>query len=168
MADQPYVGEITIFAGNYAPLGWQFCSGQLVQISEYDTLFNLIGTTYGGDGQSTFALPDLCGRVPIHQGNGYVIGQSAGTESETLIANQIPQHNHLLTVSAANGTSDAPLGNVYARGTGVNNFAAAASPLTMNAATLQNAGGGQPHNNMHPYLAVNYIISMFGIFPTPN
>src|SRR6478672_8078884 len=110
---QPYVGEIRMFAGNFAPAGWMFCEGQLLPISEYETLFNLIGTTYGGDGQSTFALPDLRGRIPMHPGNGHVQGERAGAETVTLTTSQIPVHNHALLATSAVGTQSSPAGNYY-------------------------------------------------------
>lgn len=171
---QPYVGEIRMFAGNFAPLGWLFCDGSLQPISEYETLFNLIGTTYGGDGQSTFALPDLRGRVPIHQGqsfgtSNYVIGESGGVESVTLTAQQIPSHSHTLSASSGAGTSSAPGGNVPALVVG-NLYVGTPSGPTANLApaAVGTAGGSQPHENMQPFLCVSFIISLFGIFPSPN
>ncbi|MET0554958.1 MAG: tail fiber protein [Vicinamibacteria bacterium] len=167
---QPYVGEIRMFAGNFAPAGWQFCDGSLLPISEYETLFNLIGTTFGGDGQSTFAMPDLRGRVPIHQGNSFILGETGGAESVTLTVQQIPVHNHALmaTVNLANATT--PQGNVLAQTNvaGVQQYfpAPGNQPLAANAITA--TGGSQPHDNMQPYLCVSFIISLFGIFPSPS
>ncbi len=169
---QPYVGEIRIFAGNFAPAGWAFCHGQLLAISENTTLFQLIGTTYGGDGQSTFGLPNLQGRVPIHQGQGpglsnRVIGQNGGTESVTLTAAQIPVHGHAQLVSAAPALSRSPQGNLPAIAQG--DLYSTGTPDTAMAATaIAATGGSQPHENMQPYLGLNFIISLFGIFPTQN
>lgn len=165
---QPYVGEIRMFGGNFAPAGWMFCSGQLLAISENDTLFNLIGTTYGGDGQSTFALPDLQGRVPVHQGNGFVLAQNGGSEQVTLNINQLPVHTHPPLASSAGG-SDNPSGNFWANSTTGKPYAAAPPAVTMNPGTIGAAvGGSQPHDNMIPFLGVSYIISLFGIFPSPT
>ncbi|MEO7305966.1 MAG: tail fiber protein [Ferruginibacter sp.] len=168
---QPYVGEIRMFGGNFAPAGWMFCSGQLLAISEYDTLFNLIGTTYGGDGQSTFALPNLQSRVPIHQGQGsglsnYTLSETGGAESVTVTQNQMPTHNH--TPRASNtGTADTPANNFWANSTTGKPYSPAPPAVQMNAATMGPAGGSQPHDNMIPFLCVSYIISLFGIFPSP-
>ncbi len=165
---QPYVGEIRMFGGNFAPAGWMFCSGQLLPISEYETLFQLIGTSYGGDGQSTFALPDLRGRIPIHQGNGFILAEAAGAEEVTLTVNQIPAHTHPMVASAAPGSTNSPQGNVVAEQPTLNLFIddIPNSNLAPQAAT--SVGGNQPHTNFQPYLCVNFIISMFGIFPSPN
>jgi len=169
---QPYVGEIRMFGGNFAPAGWMFCAGQLLAISEYETLFQLIGTTYGGDGESTFALPDLRGRVPVHQGQGaglsnYIIGQNGGVETVTLTQNQMPGHTH--TPAASNtGASDNPANNFWANTTTGKPYTAAPPVVQMNAGTMGPAGGSQPHDNMIPFLCVSYIISLFGIFPSPS
>jgi microcystin-dependent protein len=172
MAADPFVGEITFFSGNFAPVGWAFCDGSLLSIAEYDTLFALIGTTYGGDGQNNFALPDLRGRVPIHQGTSlgstYTIGQTGGTETVTLTPAQIPLHNHIPNVNAGAGNADTPNGNVWAKASSGTPYAAAPSAVNMNTATISAIGGSQPHNNMVPFVAVNYIISLFGVFPSPN
>jgi len=163
---QPYVGEIRMFAGNFAPAGWMFCEGQLLPISEYETLFNLIGTTYGGDGQSTFALPDLRGRVPIHFGNGFTLAETGGVETVTLTVSQIPTHSHpfLATTNFSNNAD--PTNRVLAQLTvGQLYFSAAGnSPLSPNSMT--STGGSQPHDNFQPYLCVDFIISLFGIFPS--
>jgi microcystin-dependent protein len=168
---QPYVGEIRMFAGNFAPAGWFFCDGSLISIAEYETLFNLIGTTYGGDGQSTFALPDLRGRVPIHQGstgsNNYAIGEMAGVETVTLTTSQIPLHTHTMLANSTAASSANPDNNVYAATSGFDAYIAAPDGGTMPAGTVGSAGGSQPHTNMQPYLCMNFIISMFGIYPTP-
>ena len=162
---QPYVGEIRMFAGNFAPAGWMFCEGQLLSISENETLFNLIGTTYGGDGQATFAMPDLRGRVPIHFGNGFTLAETGGVETITLTVNQIPSHSH--TISASNtGGSDNPANNFWANSTTGKPYAAPGAAVAMNNGTMQGSGSSQPHNNFQPYLCVNFIISLFGIFPS--
>ena len=163
-----YYGEIRMFAGNFPPNGWAFCDGQLLPISEYETLFNLIGTTYGGDGQSTFALPDLRGRIPIHQGNGFTLAETGGAEEITLTAQQIPAHNHALLGTANVATTNAPANNTFAGGTGATIFPYGTDqPLTtLNPSTISSVGGSQPHTNFQPYLCVDFIISLFGIFPS--
>lgn len=168
----PFVGEIRMFGGNFAPAGWALCDGQLLPISENDTLFTLIGTTYGGDGQTTFALPDLQGRLPVHQGTGAglstrVIGEKSGVENVTLTTNQIPSHTHSALGQSATGNQPSPAGNVWAASS-LNQFSSSAANVTMNAASIGNSGGNQPHDNFMPYLCVNFIISLFGIFPTQN
>ena len=167
----PYVGEIRLFAGNFPPNGWAFCDGQLLSIAENEVLFALIGTTYGGDGQITYALPDMRGRVPVHQGTGqssYVIGQSGGVENVTLTAAQMPAHSHGLRAStqAAKAANDAS--NAYGASTSANYYGAGTPTMPMDAGTLANAGSGLSHNNMAPYTALNYIISLFGVFPSQN
>lgn len=163
----PYIGEIRMFAGNFAPEGWQFCAGQLLPISEYDALFNLIGTTYGGDGQFTFALPNLCGRVPVHPGTGFTQGEAAGTETVTLIASQIPLHTHTLRANVGFGDSFSPADGVLAESKGGVPRYAPTGGVPMSGQAVSVAGGSQPHANMMPSVAVNYIISLFGIFPSP-
>jgi microcystin-dependent protein len=163
---QPYVGEIRMFGGNFAPAGWMFCEGQLLPISENETLFQLIGTTYGGDGQSTFALPDLRGRVPIHQGNGFILAETGGAEQITLTVNQIPAHSHPLLGSATNGSQANPSGNFLASSTVVKPYAAEAADQQMAPTSIGPIGGSQPHTNFQPYLCVDFIISLFGIFPS--
>ncbi len=167
---QPYVGEIRMFAGNFAPIGWLFCDGQLLSIADNDTLFQLIGTTYGGDGQTTFALPDLRGRVPIHQGSGFLMGESGGVEQVTLTASQIPAHSHPALASSNPGTGTSPSGNVFASLAGATNsaYGTDAPHVLLSPDSATASGGSQPHSNLQPYLCVNFIISMFGIFPTPN
>jgi len=163
---QPYVGEIRIFGGNFAPNGWMFCQGQLLPISEYETLFNLIGTTYGGDGQSTFALPDLRGRIPIHQGGGFTLSETGGVETVTLTISQIPAHNHGVLASSDSGNSSIP-GAYIAAGQEKKVFGIETTPVTAAASqTIGTAGGSQPHDNLMPYLCLDYIISLFGIFPS--
>ncbi len=164
---QPYVGEIRMFAGNFAPAGWMFCEGQLLPISEFETLFNLIGTTYGGDGQSTFALPDLRGRLPVHMGSGFVIGQAGGEETVTLATSQIPAHSHVPQANTGMGSQASPAGNVWANSTNLP-YSTSAPSATMDPAAVGLAGGSQPHDNMVPYLCINFIISLFGIYPAQS
>ena len=172
---QPYVGEIRIFAGNFAPSGWMLCQGQLLAISENETLFQLIGTTYGGDGQSTFALPDLQGRVPMHAGQGpgisqnYILGEKGGVESVTLTIGQIPAHAHNVLAAGTQGDTGHCSNNMLGDGAGgLTQYHAGPEPATMLATALQNVGGSQPHDNFQPYLVVNFIISLFGVFPSPT
>ncbi len=167
---QPYVGEIRMFAGNFAPAGWMFCEGQLLPISENETLFNLIGTTYGGDGQSTFSLPDLRGRIPIHQGNGFILAETGGAEEITLTVNQIPAHSHPALGSTNTGTGTAPLSNVLCNLVSATNSAYGTdNPQTpISPLSISSVGGSQPHTNFQPYLCVDFIISLFGIFPSPT
>ncbi|WP_031431698.1 phage tail protein [Methylomicrobium agile] len=165
---QPYVGEIRIFAGNFAPSGWLFCEGQLLPISESETLFQLIGTTYGGDGQSTFALPDLRGRLPLHQGNGLIMGETGGAEEVTLTVNQIPAHEHPLLASSSGATLSNPVNNVLAESVTISPYIEDTPNGSMNPAAISSVGGNQPHNNFQPYLCINFIISLFGIFPSPT
>jgi microcystin-dependent protein len=168
---QPYVGEIRIFAGNFAPAGWMFCDGQLLPISENETLFQLIGTTYGGDGQSTFALPNLQSRVPIHMGNGpdgttYQLAEMAGAESVTLSTQQIPVHTHALIGSTAAAATQDPANNLLAASQASVYYNLADNIGPMVASSIQPDGGSQPHENCQPFLCVNFIISLFGIFPS--
>jgi microcystin-dependent protein len=163
---QPYVGEIRMFAGNFAPAGWMFCEGQLLPISEYETLFNLIGTTYGGDGQSTFALPDLRGRLPIHFGNGFTLAETGGAEEITLTVAQIPAHSHPFLGTSSLASATGPGGNVLAESTLLTMFQSGAPTIAMAAGTTSSIGGSQPHSNFQPYLCVDFIISLFGIFPS--
>jgi microcystin-dependent protein len=165
---QPYVGEIRMFAGNFAPAGWMFCEGQLLPISENETLFQLIGTTYGGDGESTFALPDLRGRIPIHQGNSFILAETGGVEEITLTVNQIAAHSHPLLGSAVNGSQAAPAGNLLANSTVITPYAPETVNGAMAATSISSTGGSQPHTNFQPYLCVDFIISLFGIFPSPT
>lgn len=164
----PYIGEIRIFAGNFAPVGWLLCQGQLLAIADYDVLFNLIGTTYGGDGQNDFALPNLASRIPYHQGSGYVIGQTGGVEQVTLTQQQLPVHTHTANANTPNANQAAPAGNVWGAGTLTGYTSTQPANTTMNAAALTPAGGSQPHDNMPPYLCLNFIIATEGIFPSQN
>ena len=165
---QPYVGEIRMFAGNFAPAGWMFCEGQLLPISENETLFQLIGTTYGGDGESTFALPDLRGRIPIHQGNGFILAETGGAEEITLTVNQIPAHAHPLLGSSATATDTNPPNNLLATLAAVDGYVNAVPSVTLAPQAISSVGGSQPHTNFQPYLCVDFIISLFGIFPSPT
>ncbi|RDB02795.1 phage tail protein [Runella aurantiaca] len=167
---QPYVGEVRIFAGNFAPAGWMFCEGQLLPISENETLFQLIGTTYGGDGESTFALPDLRGRIPIHQGNGFVLAETGGAEEITLTTQQIPAHSHSFMGTNTNGSGGSPAGAVLARNAAVDGYTSDSSTglVSMSPSMVNPVGGSQPHTNFQPYLCVDFIISLFGIFPSPT
>ena len=165
---QPFIGEIRMFGGSFAPAGWMFCDGQLLPISENDALFTIIGTTYGGDGQETFALPDLQGRIPVHQGNGKILGEGAGAESVTLTTQQIPVHNHPMLCSSAVGTQSSPSLNFFAAsGTQLYVDPGIAAPVNMKNTMVGITGGSQPHENMAPYLCISFIISLFGIFPSP-
>lgn len=166
--DTPYIGEIRLFAGATAPTNWAFCDGRSMQISDNDTLFQLIGTTYGGDGVTTFNLPDLRGRAPIHVGSGFVQGQSAGEETVTLTTSTIPAHTHAAGASGAVGVSDDPTGRVPARNAaGVTAYGSGpAANVNLAAASMSSAGGGGAHNNVQPWVGVNYIISLFGVFPS--
>jgi microcystin-dependent protein len=163
---QPYIGEIRIFAGNFAPAGWSMCEGQLIAISENETLFQLIGTTYGGDGESTFGLPDLRGRIPVHQGSGFSIGELAGTETVLLTTNQLPIHTHPFAASSdANSTPNAA-GNTIGTPLTATPFYAAPPTVGLSPQSVTPQGDSQPHTNFAPYLCLNFIISMFGIFPS--
>lgn len=166
----PYIGEIRMFGGNFAPAGWTFCDGQLMPISENDALFTLIGTTYGGDGQETFGIPNLQSRIPVHAGTGqsgiaYQLGESGGVESVTLSTNQIPIHNHPWIASSAVGTGSDPTQSLISQHPTASLYAAAPPAAAMAAGSVNATGGSQPHDNMQPYLVINYIMSLFGIFP---
>ncbi|CAH1218556.1 hypothetical protein PAECIP111893_04444 [Paenibacillus plantiphilus] len=163
-----YVGEIRMFTGNYAPVGWAMCNGQLLSISQNEVLYTLIGTTYGGDGRTTFALPDLQGRLPIHMNSSYPIGAKSGTESVTLLSTQMPAHTHIPNASNVEGTNANPANAVWSATTVVNvtPYAATAPNTAMNPQSIGNAGGSQPHDNMMPFLTVSFIIALQGIFPS--
>nr|WP_294782260.1 tail fiber protein [uncultured Flavobacterium sp.] len=168
---QPYVGEIRMFAGNFAPVGWMMCEGQLISISENETLFQLIGTTYGGDGESTFALPDLRGRVPLHMGTSssgttFQIAQTGGLEEITLTTNQIPSHNHALVATSDLADSASSANALFSTNPPGSKMFSSATPTTpLNASIIAPNGGSQPHTNFQPYLCIDFIISLFGIFP---
>jgi microcystin-dependent protein len=167
----PYIGEIRMFGGNFAPIDWAFCNGQLIAISQNPTLFNLIGTIYGGDGAQTFALPNLQSRIPVHMGSGpglatYVIGEQTGVEQVTLITNQMPAHNHLFSVNTATASSTNPTNNLVA--TPTNASFTSAYDVTMATSMITLSGGNQPHSNIQPILAVSFIIAQFGVYPSQN
>jgi len=170
----PYVGEIRMFGGSFAPAGWSFCDGQLLPISQNETLFNLIGTTYGGDGQETFALPNLQSRVPMHAGtnpqNGttYQLAETGGSESVTLTIQQIPTHNHAFMANSNAGTQPQPQGAVMAKAATGFLYTGFDPGSQMPANTVNPTGGSQPHENMLPFLVISFIISLFGIFPSQN
>lgn len=168
---QPYVGEIRIFAGNFAPNGWRFCEGQTLPISENEVLFQLIGTTYGGDGEETFNLPNLAGRLPVHQGTlgggaTYTIGETGGTEEVTLTTQQIPQHSHAFNASSNAADVASPKNALLGTSTTTNGYIASTPAQPMSAQAISPIGGSQPHTNMQPYLCLNFIISLFGVFPS--
>jgi microcystin-dependent protein len=168
----PYVGEIRMFAGNFAPAGWMFCEGQTLSISENETLFQLIGTTYGGDGQETFVLPNLQGRLPMHMGTGsfgvtYQIGEMGGAEEVTLTTQQIPVHNHAPLAVAGNGNQSTPQNGVWA-GAATSLYTTNPPSIPMNATLGGSTGGSQPHENRMPFLTVSFIISLYGIYPTQS
>ena len=177
----PFIGQILMVAFNFAPVGWALCNGQLLSIAQNTALFSLLGTTYGGDGKTTFALPNLQSRVPVHQGQGsglspYVIGNVGGTENVTLLATQMPSHNHLINVNNTPGTGPDPTTKIQAEAatgdprnpTLISQFTAAAPTGTMAPTTVSMTGGGQPHANIQPYLTINFIIALQGIFPSRN
>lgn len=168
----PFVGEIRLFAGNFAPNGWAFCDGSLLSIAQNDVLFSLIGTTYGGDGQNTFALPDMRGRVPVHQGQGpglspYMIGQAAGVEQVTLLAQQMPSHSHVLNATTADATTGTGVaGDLTGKAATTSFYGSTPGGGALASQALTTSGGSQPHNNMAPFLGLNFIISLFGIYPS--
>jgi microcystin-dependent protein len=165
---QPYVGEIRMFGGNFAPAGWMFCEGQQLPISENETLFQLIGTTYGGDGENNFALPDLRGRLPLHQGNGFILAQTGGAEEITLNTQQIPSHRHPFLASGGAATDPNPTNNVLAENIAISPYQSEAPTTPMGPSSVSLTGGSQPHTNFQPYLCISFIISLFGIFPSPT
>ncbi|MDT7809013.1 MAG: hypothetical protein QOJ70_2826 [Acidobacteriota bacterium] len=163
---EPFMMEIKIISFNFAPQGWAFCNGQLLPINQNQALFSLAGTTYGGNGQTTFGLPNLQGRLPIHKGNGHTLGEVGGQTAHTVTTQEMPTHIHMLTASDANGTQPIPTGNVLAQ---VNNlYTQPANLIALDPSTVSNIGGSQPHNNMMPYLVLNFIIALQGIFPSQN
>lgn len=167
---QPFIGEIRMFAGNFAPVGWSFCNGALIPIDQNDALFNLIGTTYGGDGQTTFALPNLQSRVPVHVGPGFALAQTGGAETVTLTTSQIPAHSHVAMASTSSATPpnvSGPDGNVWAQST-LNNYSSDPPTSNMAANAIGSTGGSQPHDNMIPFLVINFILSLFGVFPSQS
>jgi microcystin-dependent protein len=168
----PYIGEIRIFSGNFAPKGWAFCDGQLMSIQSNTALFSLLGTFYGGNGTTTFALPDLRGRIPIHQGQGvglspYNVGQNGGNENTTLIMQQLPYHNHTIATAATAG-SNKPANNYWADSAGGNMYSSGPATGALNQQAMSFQGNSQPHNNIQPYLCVSFIIALVGIYPPRN
>ena len=165
MAD-PFLSEIRIFGGNQAPKGWAFCNGQLLPINQNQALFSLLGTTYGGNGQTNFALPNLRGRVPIHEGDGHTLGEAAGSSAVTVTQQQLPQHIHFVSASTTAGDTPTAVGNIFAGALDVyhtpDNF------IAIRPDSVSSVGGSQAHTNMMPYLVLNFCIALIGIFPSPN
>jgi microcystin-dependent protein len=163
---EPFLSEVKIVSFNFAPRGWAFCNGQLLPINQNQALFSLLGTTYGGNGQTTFALPNLQGRIPIHFGNGHTLGEAGGAESHTLITSEMPAHTHTFSASNATPNQGTPAGNMWASNSGA--YSSAQPDAIMNPASISNTGGSQPHTNVQPYLVLNFIIALQGIFPSQN
>ncbi len=164
---EPFLSEIKIISWNYAPKGWAFCNGQLLPINQNQALFSLLGTTYGGNGQTTFALPDLRGKIPVHEGGGFILGQKGGAETHTLTVQELTQHIHILSGTNSDGSQAIPVGNLLAR-SATQLYATPANLQPMNPASVTSTGGSQPHNNMQPYLTLKFIIALQGIFPSQN
>lgn len=162
---EPYLGEIRRFGFDFAPAGWAKCDGQLLQINDYQALFSLLGTNYGGDGETTFGLPDLRGRVATHWTSGSPLGRKGGEATHVLTAAEMPPHDHVLRASSAPGTETTAAGNRLASSVGANAYAVATNPVTMAPGALANAGGGQSHENRQPYLVINFCIALTGVFP---
>ena len=162
---EPFLSEIKIVSFNFAPKGWALCNGQLLPINQNQALFSLLGTTYGGNGQTNFALPNLQGRVPIHFGN-HVLGEMGGEENHTLISSEMPAHTHTFSASNATPNQGTPAGNMWASNS--NAYSSASPDSSMNPASIGNVGGSQPHTNLQPFLVLNFIIALQGIFPSPN
>lgn len=163
---EPFLSEIRLFSFNYPPKGWAFCNGQLLPINQNQALFSLLGTAYGGNGQTNFALPDLRGRCAMHEGNGHTLGEKAGATSVTLTQSQMPQHLHILNAANADGDNILPTGNLL--GNFNNGYRQASNLIAINPGTVGNAGGSQAHTNMSPYLVINFCIALIGIFPSQN
>lgn len=168
---EPFVGEIRMFAGNFAPRGWAFCDGQLLAVSQNDALFSLLGTIYGGDGRTTFGLPDLRGRIPIHAGSGpglspRRLGAKAGAENVTLTVNQLPSHTHAMQASTGLAQDSTPTGRVLGRTTGVDLYIGDTPTQNMNTQSITNVGGSRSHTNLMPFLCINFIIALVGIYPS--
>ncbi|MGE6228491.1 phage tail protein [Paenibacillus chitinolyticus] len=161
---ESYLGEIRMFGGNYPPQGWALCNGQLLNISENEALFVLLGTTYGGDGRTTFGLPDLQGRIPVHPNQSYIRGSKSGTETVTLTQSQLPQHTHTLFATSNPGTANSPANNTWASAT-TEIYASSGTTTPMNPQTITPVGGNQPHDNMMPSSVITFIISLYGVFP---
>lgn len=170
---EPFIGEIRMFAGNFAPRGWALCDGQLLAVSQNDALFSLLGTIYGGDGRTTFGLPDMRGRIPIHAGNGpglssRRLGTKGGSQKVTLTANQLPSHTHPMQASTGAGNSNEPQNNVPSNSPSVDLYIEDPTDVDMAATAITSVGGSQSHNNMQPFLGINFIIALSGIFPSRN
>ncbi len=168
----PYVGEIRLFAGNFPPNGWAFCDGQLMAIAQNTVLFDLIGTTYGGDGVTTYALPDMRGRVPVHQGRGtgsnYVMGEPGGVENVTLAASQMPQHTHAMSASTSAASATHGPSEVLGSSATMSLYGSGTPNMAMDPNAITQVGGGQSHANVPPFVALSFIISLFGVFPTQS
>ena len=164
----PFLGEIKIISWNYAPKGWAFCNGQSLPINQNQALFSLLGTTYGGNGQTTFALPDFRGRIPLHVGGGHIQGETAGQSAHTVTQSEMPAHNHFMNVTNNVGTDPNPGSGVIISKSVANSYGGATNLVTMNPASIGNVGGSQPHENRQPYLVLNFIIALQGIFPSRN
>ena len=163
---EPFLAEVRMVGFNFAPRGWAFCDGQILPINQNQSLYSLLGTTYGGDGRTTFALPDLRGRTPIHEGEGHTLGQKTGEETHTLSAAELPQHNHDLLASGSDADTNIPEGNVLARS--LNAYASPGETVELRPGSITNVGGEQAHDNMQPYIAVNFCIALQGLFPSRN
>lgn len=163
---EPFLAEIRLIGFNFAPHGWAFCDGQILPINQNQSLYSLLGTTYGGDGQTSFALPDIRGRVPIHKGNGFQLGQKDGEETHTLAAHEMPNHDHQVQGASVNADTRVPDGNRFARA--LNAYTSPQNLTQLASGTVANAGGGQAHENMQPFLALNYVIALQGLFPSMN
>lgn len=163
---EPFLSEIRLFSFNFPPKGWAFCNGQLLPINQNQALFSLLGTTYGGNGQTNFALPDLRGRCAMHEGSGFTLGQQGGTESVTLTQQQMPTHLHFMQAAAKDGDVNIAAGNLLANFN--NGYRGASNLVPLLAGTISNVGGSQPHSNMAPYIVINFCIALQGIFPSPN
>jgi microcystin-dependent protein len=165
MSQEPFLGAIFMFGGNFAPVGYAFCNGAAMSISQNSALYQILGTTYGGDGTQTFALPDLRGRIPVHFGNGIPLGQFSGAETVLLTSTQIPSHSHTVNAVSGTGNQTSPVGHLWAAAS-VPRYAASGTPVPLNAAAVGMGGGGLPHDNMPPFLSVNFIIAITGIYPS--
>lgn len=163
---EPFLAEVRMVGFNFAPRGWAFCDGQILPINQNQSLYSLLGTTYGGDGRTSFALPDLRGRVPMHVGNGVTEGQKSGEETHTLSVNEIPQHQHVAQASTNTGSTTNPTGQVL--GQALNVYANPTATTALHAGSVTNVGGGQAHNNMQPSIAINFCIALQGLFPSRN
>jgi microcystin-dependent protein len=165
---EPYLSEIKIISWNFPPRNWALCNGQLLPINQNQALFSLLGTTYGGNGQTTFGLPNLQGRIPVHRGGGFQLGQTGGEENHTLTVSELPTHTHLMTVVTGNATTNAPAGALLASSNNAYQSPSSGNFVAVNPATVSNVGGSQAHTNLQPYLVLNFCIALTGIFPSQN